>query len=110
LGVCGAYREACGAARGVDGAIGATRAEAGCVGIHLYEFLRSGKDFIIHSQWMEEAAFDAHAELPHMKRFLGWRGADYASGAGDEVQEIRLGAVQSEDPGVNPTAGAPARV
>ena len=48
-----------------------TRAEAGCVGIHLYEFLRSGKDFIIHSQWMEEAAFDAHAELPHVKRFWG---------------------------------------
>jgi len=48
-----------------------TPAEAGCVGIHLYECLRGGKDFIIHSQWMEEAAFDAHAELPHMKRFWG---------------------------------------
>ena len=39
-----------------------TPAEAGCVGIHLSECLRDGKDFIIHSQWMEEAAFDAHAE------------------------------------------------
>jgi quinol monooxygenase YgiN len=48
-----------------------TRAEAGCVGIHLYECLRGAEDFIIHSQWTEEAAFDAHAELPHMKRFLG---------------------------------------
>ena len=39
-----------------------TPAEAGCVGIHLSECLRGEKDFIIHSQWMEEAAFDAHAE------------------------------------------------
>ena len=32
-------------------------AEAGCVGIRWYECLRGGKDFIIHSQWTEEAAF-----------------------------------------------------
>jgi quinol monooxygenase YgiN len=64
-----------------------TRAEAGCVGIHLYECLRGQDDFIIHSQWTEEAAFDAHAELPQMKRFLGLvGGADYASGAGDWVR------------------------
>ena len=81
--------------------------EAGCVGIHLYECLRGEEDFIIHSQFTEEAAFDAHAELPHMKRFLGLvEGVDYASGAGDEVQEIRLWEVQSEDPGVNPAPGA----
>ena len=47
-----------------------TRAE-GYVGIHLYECLRGDEHFIIHSQFTEEAAFDAHAELPHMKRFLG---------------------------------------
>jgi len=50
-------------------------AEAGCVGTHLYECLRGGKDFIIHSQWMEQAAFAAHAELPHMKRFWDWWGS-----------------------------------
>ena len=51
-----------------------------------------------------EAAFDAHAELPQMKRFLGLvGGADFASGAGDEVQAMGLEAVQNEDPGVNPT-------
>jgi quinol monooxygenase YgiN len=48
-----------------------TPAEAGWVGIHWYECLRAGKDFIIHSQWMEAAAFDAHGEFPHMKRFWG---------------------------------------
>jgi quinol monooxygenase YgiN len=48
-----------------------TRAEAGCVGIHLYESLRGREGFVIHSQWVDEGAFDAHAELPHMRRFLG---------------------------------------
>jgi quinol monooxygenase YgiN len=45
-------------------------AEAGCVGTHLYECLRGGKDFII-----QQAAFDAHAELPHMKKFWDWSGS-----------------------------------
>jgi len=48
-----------------------TRAEAGCVGIHWYECLRGGEHFIIDSQFTEEAAFDAHAALPHRKKFLG---------------------------------------
>jgi hypothetical protein len=37
--------------------------------------LRGEEDFIIHSHSTEEAAFDAHAELPHMKRFLGLVGS-----------------------------------
>jgi quinol monooxygenase YgiN len=48
-----------------------TRAEAGCVGIHLYESLREPLTFVIHSTWVDEAAFNAHATLPHMVRFLG---------------------------------------
>ncbi len=48
-----------------------TRAEAGCIRIHLYESMRDPPLFFIHSEWTDEAAFDAHAELPHMKRFLG---------------------------------------
>jgi quinol monooxygenase YgiN len=48
-----------------------TRAEAGCAGIQLYETLRQPLAFMIHSEWIDEAAFDAHAQLPHMKRFLG---------------------------------------
>ena len=47
-----------------------TRAEPGCIRIHLYEALRDPLVFYIHSEWVDEAAFDAHPELPHMTRFL----------------------------------------
>lgn len=48
-----------------------TRAEPGCIRIHLYEGLREPPVFYIHSEWADEAAFDAHPQLPHMTRFLG---------------------------------------
>jgi quinol monooxygenase YgiN len=48
-----------------------TRAEPGCICIHLYEAVRAPLVFYIHSEWMDEAAFDAHPQLPHMTRFLG---------------------------------------
>jgi quinol monooxygenase YgiN len=32
--------------------------------------MREGRLFYIHSHWVDEAAFQAHAELPHMVRFL----------------------------------------
>ena len=47
-----------------------TRAEAGCVRINLYESTRDPCSFFIHSEWTDDAAFEAHAELPHMTRFL----------------------------------------
>lgn len=48
-----------------------TRAEPGCIRIHLYEALREPLVFYIHSEWVDEAAFDDHPQLPHMTRFLG---------------------------------------
>ncbi len=48
-----------------------TRVEPGCVRIHLYEATRDPLVFYIHSEWADETAFDAHAKLPHMARFLG---------------------------------------
>jgi len=48
-----------------------TRAEPGCVRIHLYEATRDPLVFYIHSEWVDEAAFDVHAKLPHVTRFLG---------------------------------------
>jgi len=48
-----------------------TRAEPDCIDIHLYEEKSASGTFFIHSGWRDEAAFDAHAQLPHMKRFLG---------------------------------------
>lgn len=47
-----------------------TRAEPGCIAIHLFEENSSSGTFFIHSTWKDEAAFDAHAQFPHMKRFL----------------------------------------
>jgi len=47
-----------------------TRAEPGCVRIHLYESTRDPVTYFIHSQWIDEPAFDAHVELPHTRRFV----------------------------------------
>jgi quinol monooxygenase YgiN len=51
--------------------VGPTRAEAGCLAIHVFESLREPFSFAIHSKWVDEAAFDLHAQLPHTVRFLG---------------------------------------
>ncbi len=48
----------------------AMRGEAGCVGIHVFESLREPRVFAIHSEWVDEAAFERHAQLPHTVRFL----------------------------------------
>jgi quinol monooxygenase YgiN len=48
-----------------------TRAETGCISIHLYERTREPLVYFIHSEWVDDAALDAHSKLPHMTRFLG---------------------------------------
>ncbi len=50
--------------------VGPTRAEPGCLDIHLYEEKSASGTLFIHSIWKDEAAIDAHAQFPHMKRFL----------------------------------------
>ena len=47
-----------------------SRAEIGCVAIHVFESLREPFVFAIHSEWVDEAAFELHATLPHTVRFL----------------------------------------
>lgn len=47
-----------------------SRAEVGCLSIHVFESLREPFVFAIHSQWADEAAFEFHATLPHTVRFL----------------------------------------
>src|SRR5215472_14972036 len=47
-----------------------TRGEPGCTRIHLYEAIRDPSVFYFHSEWTDEAAFDAHTQTPHMVRFL----------------------------------------
>ena len=50
--------------------VGPTRAEAGCLGIQAFRSIRDGRLFYIHSRWVDEAAFDQHAGLPHTVRFI----------------------------------------
>ena len=47
-----------------------SRAEVGCLSIDVFESLRKPIVFAIHSEWVDEAAFELHATLPHTKRFL----------------------------------------
>ena len=51
--------------------VGPSRAEAGCVGMRLFEVIREPLVFAIHSEWVDEAAFELHAGLPHTVHFLG---------------------------------------
>jgi len=48
----------------------ASRAEIGCVALHVFESLREPCLFAIHSEWADEAAFESHAQLPHTRRFV----------------------------------------
>jgi quinol monooxygenase YgiN len=47
-----------------------SRQEAGCVGFEVFESLREPLTFAIHSEWVDEAAFDRHAEKLHTEQFL----------------------------------------
>src|SRR5258708_37572282 len=47
-----------------------TRAEVGCLSIRAFESVREPRMFAIHSEWVDEAAFDLHAQLPHTLRFM----------------------------------------
>ena len=50
--------------------IGPTREEPGCLAIDAYRSTRDPLLFYIHSRWIDEAAFEIHAGLPHTVRFL----------------------------------------
>jgi quinol monooxygenase YgiN len=50
--------------------LGPTRAEPGCLAIGHYRSIRDPRLFYIHSRWIDEAAFDNHAILPHTVRFI----------------------------------------
>lgn len=46
------------------------RAEPGCLAIEYFRSTRDPRLFYVHSRWIDEAAFEIHAELPHTVRFL----------------------------------------
>jgi quinol monooxygenase YgiN len=47
-----------------------SRQEAGCVRIDVFESISQPAQFAIHSEWVNEAAFELHTTLPHTIRFL----------------------------------------
>jgi quinol monooxygenase YgiN len=50
---------------------GPTRHEPGCLDYQVFRSVRVPGEFVIHSRWRDQAAFDLHASLPHPVRFLG---------------------------------------
>ena len=47
-----------------------TRRESTCLGINAFRSNRDAALFFVHSRWRDEAAFEAHARLPHTVAFL----------------------------------------
>ena len=47
-----------------------SREETGCLSFHAFSSVRDSRLFYIHSRWVDEAAFDKHAALPHTLEFL----------------------------------------
>jgi quinol monooxygenase YgiN len=50
---------------------GPTRQESGCLSYQAFTSTRDRRLFFINSEWVDEAAFERHAELPHTVRFIG---------------------------------------
>ena len=74
LGIIGEFRARPGNEAAVEAAIvkviPQSRREITCLGIRAYRSKRDGAVFFIHSRWTDEAAFEAHARLPHTVEFL----------------------------------------
>jgi quinol monooxygenase YgiN len=49
---------------------GPSREEGGCLSFHTFRSVRDPRLFYIYSRWVDEAAFQRHAELEHTVRFL----------------------------------------
>jgi quinol monooxygenase YgiN len=50
--------------------LGPTRDEPGCLTIGHYRSIRDPRLYYVNSRWVDEAAFEMHAGLPHTVRFL----------------------------------------
>ena len=63
-----------------------SQAEPGCLRLDVFETVREPIVFAIHSEWVDEAAFELHAALPHTTHFLA--AAERLTGR--PVQGLRL--------------------
>jgi quinol monooxygenase YgiN len=50
--------------------VGPSSKEPGCLSIDGFRSTSDPRLFYIHSRWVDEAAFETHAKLPHTVRFL----------------------------------------
>lgn len=57
-------------AKAVQAVLEPSREEPGCRNIHAFRSTRDPRLFYIQARWRDEAAFEIHAKLPHMVRFL----------------------------------------
>jgi quinol monooxygenase YgiN len=66
------------------------REETGCVAIGIFTSVRDPRLFYLHSRWIDEAAFDRHAELRDTSQFVTWmeRLIDHPF---DVTRSLRLG-------------------
>ena len=46
------------------------REETGCLAIDIFGSVRDSRLFFLHSRWIDEAAFDRHAELQNTVQFI----------------------------------------
>jgi len=74
-----------------------SRAEAGWVALRVFESLREPFRFAIHSEWVDEAAFEFHAQLPHTVRFLR---------AAEQLLTHDVQGLRTREIGGGPAAGA----
>ena len=74
FGIIGEFVARPGHAPALDAAIrtvvALTAQERDCLGISAWCSNRDPARFFIHSRWRDEAAFDAHAALPHTTEFI----------------------------------------
>ncbi|MGA3005488.1 MAG: putative quinol monooxygenase [Acetobacteraceae bacterium] len=50
--------------------VGPSREEPGCLVINAFRSTHDPRLFYIHSRWVDEAAFETHALMPHTVRFI----------------------------------------
>jgi quinol monooxygenase YgiN len=59
-----------GVAAALHDVVGPSRKEPGCLAINAYRSNRDPLLFYIHSRWVDEAAFETHALMPHTAQFI----------------------------------------
>jgi quinol monooxygenase YgiN len=57
-------------AMALQATVGPSREEPGCLGINAFRSIHDPRLYYIHSRWVDEPAFEAHALMPHTVLFV----------------------------------------